>query len=272
MEIAASRRDRCATTGSIGSEATGPGSAGMRSLRTWEGPRALREDSSPMSFAPRAFTTGTLVRANENESMVRMEMEIPMAIRECAVRSAQVCSAGISDPGTGSDPSHAICRNYNRLTVNSPGAGGGQKFSIAIATDRRHPHSEIFFFAAEIFGAVLSVSSANSFGQSMHAVALRASRTRIYFPTPRGAVRSLRGRCRGPVASDTNFSRGFRNIFLRPSPRGAVKCLELSIADRWPGKKNRRNIGENIFFHAPTGSEKLSRNSGWGGSVDRRDI
>ena len=61
MEIAASRRDRCAPMSSIGSEATG---AWLRRHAIAEDMgrtlRVKRGDSSPMSFAPRTFTTGML--------------------------------------------------------------------------------------------------------------------------------------------------------------------------------------------------------------------
>ena len=61
MESAASRRDRCATMSSIGSEATG---AWLRRHAIAEDMgrtlRVKRGDSSPMSFAPRTFTTGML--------------------------------------------------------------------------------------------------------------------------------------------------------------------------------------------------------------------
>ena len=59
MEIAASRRDRCATMSSIGSEATG---AWLRRHAIAEDmgrtSHILGGDSSPVSFAPRTFTTG----------------------------------------------------------------------------------------------------------------------------------------------------------------------------------------------------------------------
>ena len=68
VEIAASRRDRCATTSSIGSEATG---AWLRRHAIAEDMgrtlRVKRGDSSPMSFAPKTFTTGMPCACAEQE-------------------------------------------------------------------------------------------------------------------------------------------------------------------------------------------------------------
>lgn len=80
VEIAASRRDRCATMGSIGSEATGAWLRRHAIAEDMGRTSRSRGDSSPMSFAPRTFTTGMLsVPHEENQMRARDHDEGPSA-------------------------------------------------------------------------------------------------------------------------------------------------------------------------------------------------
>jgi hypothetical protein len=147
MEIAASRRDRCATMSSIGSEATG---AWLRRHAIAEDmgrtSRALRGDSSPMSFAPKTFTTGMLSVPKET----RMRWPGGWGFKYLAAWvSVTACHAQIFFAGGKPLITFPEIKQFKRPRASRRGAG--QSSSITWLVGARLPRSAPRLFCRIVF-------------------------------------------------------------------------------------------------------------------------
>lgn len=229
VEIAASRRNRCATTGSIGSEATG---AWLRRHAIAEDMGRTharkRGDSSPMSFAPRTFTTGTLEVPRDEEEMM------------CAILSG--CwrlPRGVLNLWVAARRDR--CRPFKgkKLKLNTESPRGGGWVNLWGVRRRRTGASlmrRFFFCTPEILG--FQTQSKKSKAESFQCVdAGAASWTRHLFSafSPRGAVKSLALLDRGPVGqARASFREIPKNFFCCAAHAGC--CKKTSRNSGWGGR------------------------------------
>lgn len=133
--------------------------------------------------------------------------------------------------------------NQNNQTQSSvpvrPRGGGGSDLYEIGSANRRGPHSEIFFFAAEFWSAIRSLGLA--FSRNINGAHAHGSLARAIY-------------------------------FLRPLPGGGGQMF-ATLRSRTGGQAEKfgRTIRQKTFFHAPS-ARKIVAKFRVGGSVDREDI
>jgi hypothetical protein len=166
-------------------------------------------------------------------------------------------------------------RKNAKLKAKSPLAGGAVKSSRDCqSTDRRPPHSEIFFSCWRFQGAV-ATQAFQIRESSQGAMPARSLGLDIYFPPrSRGVVKSLWPSLRDRRAGSGSFPQNCGKLFRQLFSRGWSKVWDFSCGTGGQAQKKGRDIREELFFFTHRGrrrcSENSPRNSGGGGVGGRR--
>lgn len=193
----------------------------MRSLRTWEGPCALRGDSSPVSFAPRTFTTGTLKRVEQEK------VEMKAFRQQCRPIPTGTGGGSKLDRDAATDRRRAFARNETKLNRESPPSGGRSKVWRPHWRGPAALSCADFFSCARDFRHSSRVEEIKSRIFSMPGVVLPWRASLFIFCRPRGGGQKFSASLSGPAASQHASFPEFPKIFFSAPPRKFVAKFEV---------------------------------------------